>query len=77
MLLKAAKADAPVRTWHFVTDEHGKIDGQNPTFASGYSNDSLYKDKDGKVCYPLGTYLIQEVKAPEGYLVNDKILEVK
>jgi len=77
VLLKAAKADAPVRTWHFVTDEHGKIDGQNPTFASGYSNDSLYKDKDGKVCYPLGTYLIQEVKAPEGYLVNDKILEVK
>ena len=35
VLLKAAKADAPVRTWHFVTDEHGKIDGQNPTFASG------------------------------------------
>ena len=76
VLLKAAKADAPVRTWHFVTDEHGKIDGQNPTFASGYSNDSLYKDKDGKVCYPLGTYLIQEVKAPEGYLVNDEILVV-
>ena len=76
VLLKAAKADAPVRTWHFVTDEHGKIDGQNPTFASGYSNDALYKDKDGKVCYPLGTYLIQEVKAPEGYLVNDEILEV-
>ena len=49
VLLKAAKADAPVRT---------------------------YKDKDGKVCYPLGTYLIQEVKAPEGYLVNDEILEV-
>ena len=76
VLLKAAKADAPLRTWHFVTDEHGKIDGQNPTFASGYSNDALYKDKDGKVCYPLGTYLIQEVKAPEGYLVNDEILEV-
>ncbi|MBP3896850.1 MAG: VaFE repeat-containing surface-anchored protein, partial [Mogibacterium sp.] len=77
VLLKAAKADAPLRTWHFVTDEHGKIDGQNPAFASGYSNDALYKDKDGKVCYPLGTYLIQEVKAPEGYLVNDEILEVE
>ena len=76
VLFKAAKADAPLRTWHFVTDEHGKIDGQNPAFASGFSNDALYKDKDGKVCYPLGTYLIQEVKAPEGYLVNDEILEV-
>ena len=69
-------ADGALRTWHFVTDEHGRINGQNPTFADGFTNDALYKDKDGKVCYPLGTYLIQEVKAPEGYLVNDEILEV-
>ncbi|MBR2390476.1 MAG: hypothetical protein IKA94_06750, partial [Mogibacterium sp.] len=45
-------------------------------FRTWYSNDALYKDKDGKTAYPLGTYLIQEVKAPEGYLVNDEILEV-
>ena len=77
VMLKASKAqNAPLRTWHFVTDVNGKLDGQNPTFATGYSNDALYKDKDGKTAYPLGTYLIQEVKAPEGYLVNDEILEV-
>ena len=76
-VLKGAKAsDGALRTWHFVTDEHGKINGQNPTFADGFTSDALYKDKDGKICYPLGTYLIQEVKAPEGYLVNDEILEV-
>ena len=75
---RSAKAsDAAVRTWYFVTDINGKIDGQNPTFAEGYTSDALYKDKDGKTCYPLGTYLIQEVKAPEGYLVNDEILEVE
>ena len=72
---KAAQA-SPLRTWYFVTDINGKIDGQNPTFADGYTSDALYKDKDGKTCYPLGTYLIREVKAPEGYLVNDEILEV-
>ncbi|MBP3898654.1 MAG: VaFE repeat-containing surface-anchored protein, partial [Mogibacterium sp.] len=77
VMLKASKAqNAPLRTWNFVTDANGKIDGQNRTFAEGYSNDALYKDKDGKTAYPLGTYLIQEVKAPEGYLVNDEILEV-
>ena len=75
VMLRGAKAsDGALRTWHFVTDEHGKINGQNPTFAEGFTNDALYKDKDGKVCYPLGTYLIQEVKAPEGYLVNDEVL---
>ena len=76
MLRGAKAADGALRTWHFVTDEHGRINGQNPTFADGFTNDALYKDKDGKVCYLLGTYLIQEVKAPEGYLVNDEILEV-
>ncbi len=77
VMLKDSKAqNAPLRTWHFVTDANGKINGQNPTLAEGYSNDALYKDKDGKTAYPLGTYLIQEVKAPEGYLVNDEILEV-
>ena len=80
IVLKSAKKAAqssPLRTWYFVTDANGKIDGQNPTFAEGFTNDALYKDKDGKTCYPLGTYLIQEVKAPEGYLVNDAILEVE
>ena len=71
-----SKAGSALRTWYFVTDANGKINGQTPTFAEGYTSSTLYKDKDGKTCYPLGTYLIQEVKAPEGYLVNDEILTV-
>ena len=67
----------PLKTWYFVTDATGKINGSSPTFAEGYTSSALYKDKDGKTCYPLGTYFIQEVKAPEGYLVNDEILTVK
>ena len=36
----------------------------------------LYKDKDGKTAYPLGLYVIQEIEAPTGYLVNDEVIEV-
>ena len=72
----AKASDGALKTWYFVTDAAGKINGQNPTFAEGYESSALYKDKDGKICYPLGTYLIQEIKAPEGYLVNDEILRV-
>ena len=78
MAVKAANASGtPVRTWYFVTDENGKIDGQNPTFADGYTSDALYKDKDGKTAYPLGTYVIQEVKPSEGYLLNNEVLEIE
>ena len=75
----AAKAEAsgkPTATWNLVTDANGKINGQNPVTASGTTNSPFYKDKDGKTAYPLGTYVIREVKAPEGYLVNDEKLVV-
>ena len=57
-------------TWYLVTDASGKISGQNPVTASGYTSSAFYRDKDNKICYPLGTYVICEVKAPAGYLVN-------
>ena len=63
-------------TWNLTTDVNGRIDGQNPLKASGYTSSAFYKDKDGKTAYPLGTYVIREVKAPEGYLVNSVKLVV-
>ena len=36
------------------------------------TNSAFYKDKDGKIAYPLGTYVIREVKASEGYLLNNE-----
>ena len=59
-------------TWYFVTDTNGKICGQDPKKASEPASSSFYKDKDGKICYPLGTYVISEKSAPTGYLVNDE-----
>jgi len=61
-------------TWNLTTDANGKISGQNPVTASGYTSSAFYRDKDNKIYYPLGTYVIREVKAPEGYLVNNERL---
>ena len=67
---KAEASGKATATWYFVTDANGKINGQNPVKSPDYTSSALYKDKDGKVCYPLGTYVIQEQEASTGYLVN-------
>ena len=75
----AAQAEASNKllgTWNLVTDANGKIFGQNPVTAEGYPSGAFYRDNDNKICYPLGTYVIREVKAPEGYLVNNEKLVV-
>ena len=63
-------------TWHLVTDAKGKISGQSPVTVEGKTNSAFYKDKDGKICYPLGTYVIQEVTPSTGYLLNEEKLVV-
>jgi len=69
-VLKAAKGSAATRTWYFVTDEKGQISGTNPKISADYECGSLYKDADGNVVFPLGSYVITEVKAPTGYLLS-------
>ena len=69
-VLKAAKGSAATRTWYFVTDEKGQISGTNPKISPDYESGSLYKDADGNVVFPLGSYVITEVKAPTGYLLS-------
>jgi len=63
-------------TWHLVTDAKGRISGQSPVTVEGKINSAFYKDKDGKICYPLGTYVIQEVTPSNGYLLNNEKLVV-
>jgi hypothetical protein len=62
----------PTAQWFFTTDAKGEIAGANPVPASGYTSSALYKDASGKVAFPLGTYVIQEVSAPTGYLLNNE-----
>lgn len=63
----------PLRTWVFKTDSIGLIQTDKPDkyFVSG---DEFYYMRDGKtLTFPLGTYTIQETKAPEGYLIDDAL----
>ncbi len=61
------------RTWRVVTDEEGKANLSEEYLDNSFENSQFYLDSKGSICLPLGTVTIQEVKAPEGYLLNDKI----
>lgn len=82
----AANSDVAKRVWIMQTDESGRIsptspnstfpvhgpDGSiistEPYFVSG---DSPFTTTDGQLALPLGTLIIREVMAPQGYLISD------
>lgn len=68
--LDGDSSGTPVRTWVYETQENGKI---VPLTQTPISGDQTYKNSLGYTVFPIGTYTIQEIKAPTGYLVNDKI----
>lgn len=58
------------RVWYFQTDANGKIDlaTATPLNSGAYRSSRLYLVRDGGArVFLLGTYYIDEVKAPEGY----------
>ncbi len=67
--VQAAEASgAPARTWVFETDDDG--------FAYlaeeyKYSGDPLFHQTNGDASIPLGTILVQETRAPQGYNLDD------
>ncbi|MDR0308526.1 MAG: hypothetical protein LBH87_01175 [Coriobacteriales bacterium] len=61
----ALAAGAPTRTWVLKTDSNGKTNLDNEHKVSG---NSFYLN-NGKPSIPLGTIVIQETKAPAGYLL--------
>lgn len=60
--------DTAVRTWTFKSGDDGRVDFDEAHKAAG---DDLYVDAAGKAALPLGTYRIQEKKAPVGYRISD------
>ena len=59
---------APTRTWVYETGENGMVrfDKSDPV-----SGDATYKNSKGAVVLPLGTFTVQETRAPQGYSLTD------
>lgn len=60
----ASLGQAPTKNWVFQTDESGTIRYQKDYLVAG---NELYE------AMPLGTLVIQEIKASEGYLLNETV----
>lgn len=65
---EAHASGEPDRTWVLQSDERGRVSFSNESLVSG---DELFCDADGKPVLPLGTVVIREAKAPEGYLASE------
>ncbi len=60
----------PRKTWVFRSDREGRVLFTEDMKTGG---DALYTDSDGNNTLPLGTLVIQETKAPTGYLADPDI----
>lgn len=69
-----AKESHKKKTWVLKTDENGRIkiprtaDEMKTYFVSGQE---FYKDSEGDNTFGLGSYIITEIEAPEGYEKNE------
>lgn len=60
--------------WKVRTDARGEAKLSEEYLVDGYDNSKFYRNSKGEICLPLGVVTIQETKAPDGYLLNDKIV---
>ena len=68
---EAAASGKPTRSWTFATDADGYAYFANEFKVAG---DDLYYQTNGTTaCMPLGTAIIEEVKAPVGYNLDDGV----
>ena len=72
----AASGSQPKRVWMFRTDEKGQIyySDDKTWFLSG---DEIYKNKNSEPVLPAGTVTFQEIKAPDGYLLDETVYTQK
>lgn len=63
------------RTWYLQTAEDGYCDLNKKYLASEYSSDDFYytSAENPVPAIPIGTVVIREVKAPEGYSLSDVV----
>lgn len=61
------------RTWRVKTGANGIAHLSDTDLDKTFDNSPFFYSAAGDPCFPLGTVTVQEVKAPEGYLLNSKI----
>lgn len=85
--LDALKTLEPQASWvvrtndegAFLLDEaegnftHTLADGTTEELPYKVAGDAFYKLSNGRIALPIGTYAIQEVKAPRGYLLDETV----
>lgn len=67
-LADAESSGSPTRSWTLRTDDDGFAALDQSYLVSG---DALYEDTHGNPTLPLGTVVIRETKAPEGYVLDE------
>lgn len=61
------------RTWYIQTDEDGKALLASKYLAEGYNSDDFYFNLLTVPTIPIGTVVIREVKAPDGYSLSNVV----
>lgn len=61
------------RTWYIQTDEDGKALLASKYLADGYKSDEFYSAENPNPAVPIGTVVIREVKAPDGYSLSNVV----
>lgn len=62
------------RTWYIQTDEDGKALLASKYLADGYKSDEFYTSAENpNPAVPIGTVVIREVKAPDGYSLSNVV----
>lgn len=63
------------RTWYIQTDEDGKAFLASKYLADGYKSDEFYytSAENPNPAVPIGTVVIREVKAPDGYSLSNVV----
>lgn len=60
------------RTWYIQTDEDGYAELNKNYLADGYNSDEFYYNNN-LITVPIGTVVIREEKAPDGYSLSDVV----
>ena len=68
----AQAGKSAVRTWYIKTDKQGYAELRNIQYIQSNS-DALYYNEVGLPTIPIGTITVQEIQAPEGYVLDSTI----